>query len=106
MGTKCCWTENKDTSENQTDVNINKSDVKKQEAVKDKKSVIKRKDIKRKSYPLQNKKDKDGLKKDDSTIDVLDKRSSTASFHSATSCNENNQVSNPTNAVISSKYQG
>ena len=105
MGTKCCWKENKDNSENQTDVDVKKSDVKKKEVkiLEDKKNVN---NIKRKSYPLQNKKDKGGLKKEDSAIDVLDKRSSTASFHSATSCNESSPVSNPTNSDISSKYQG
>ena len=107
MGTKCCWAENKDNSENQSDIKVDKSDAKKKESTKDKKSVIKRSDIKRKSYPLQSKKGKEELKKEDSKVDALDKRSSTASFHSATSCNDNIQVSNPNNTeIIDSKYQG
>ena len=75
MGTKCCWAENKDNSENQSDIKVEKPDAKKN---KDKKSVIKRSDIKRKSYPLQSKKGKEELKKEDSKVDALDKRSSTA----------------------------
>ena len=104
MGTKCCWTENKDNSENQTDVKKEKSDIKKKDNKKDKKNEN---NIKRKSYPLQSKKGKEELKKEDSGIDILDKRSSTASFHSATSFNDNNQISSAKNTDITlSKYQG
>ena len=104
MGTKCCWTENKDNSENQTDVKKEKSDIKKKDNKKDKKNEN---NIKRKSYPLQSKKGKEELKKEESGVDVLDKRSSTASFHSATSFNDNNQISSANNTdITSSKYQG
>ena len=104
MGTKCCWKENKDNSENQTDVKKEKSDAKKKDHTKDKKNEN---NIKRKSYPLQSKKGKEELKKEEPAIDVLDKRSSTASFHSATSFNDNNQISSANNTNITlSKYQG
>ena len=104
MGTKCCWKENKDNSENQTDVKKEKSDVKKKDNTKVKKNEN---NIKRKSYPLQSKKGKEELKKEESGVDVLDKRSSTASFHSATSFNDNNQISSANNIdITSSKYQG
>ena len=104
MGTKCCWKENKDNSENQTDAKDEKPDVKKKDNAKEKKNAN---NIKRKSYPLQSKKGKEDLKKEETGVDVLDKRSSTASFHSATSCNDNSQILNPNNSnIISSQYQG
>ena len=109
MGTKCCWKENKDTSENQKDVEVNKTDTKKKEAQKDnqkKNVIIKRKDIKRKSYPLLDKKSKEDVKKE-TVGDIPDKRSSTASFHSATSFNDTTQhpISN-NNDIVDEKYQG
>ena len=110
MGTKCCWKENKDNSENQKDVEVNKTDTKKKESQKDnqKKNVnIKRKSLKSlKEIPLQNNKSKEDVKKEN-VGDIQDKRSSTASFHSATSCNDTkqNQIAN-NNDIIDEKYQG
>merc|ERR1712150_48413 len=70
--------ENKDNSENQND-SVNKSDGKKE----------KQQDVKKE------------------VVDFQDKRSSTASFHSATSLNEivHNSISN-NNDINASKYQG
>ena len=107
MGTKCCWKENKDNSENQKDAEVNKTEAKKQGSQKDnqKKNVS----IKKKSYTyssLQNKKSKEEVKKE-IVGEIQDKRSSTASFHSATSFNEN--AHNPSfnnNDIIDEKYQG
>ena len=110
MGTKCCWKENKDNSENQKDVEVNKTDTKKKESLKDnqKKNVnIKRKSLKTlKEIPLETKKSKEDVKKE-TVGDIQDKRSSTTSFHSATSCNDTtqNSISN-NNELIDEKYQG
>ena len=108
MGTKCCWKENKDNSENQN-VNVNKPSGRKQTGKDNHKKDV---NPKRKSFPLRsiteisipNKKNKEEIKKD---IDVQDKRSSTASFHSASSCNDTlNTSSSNNNNILSDKYQG
>ena len=101
MGTNCCWKENKDANDSQSG-NVSKSEANKEE---DKKRDVKKK-AKRKSTSSLTKQTKEvEVKKE--TLEVLEKRSSTASFHSATSFNENIHNSSFTNSsIIDEKYQG
>ena len=101
MGTNCCWKENKDANDSQSG-NVSKPEANKEE---DKKRDVKKK-AKRKSTSSLTKQTKEvEVKKE--TLEVLEKRSSTASFHSATSFNENIHNSSFTNSsIIDEKYQG
>ena len=109
MGTKCCWQENNDNSE-QKSANSYASVKEKDARTADNNKNV---NIKRKSYPLQNKnhKQKDlkrlqdlKLKED---IEIQDKRSSTASFHSASSFDETTITSFSTNnGSFDARYQG
>ena len=101
MGTNCCWKENKDANDSQSG-NVSKPEANKDD---DKKRDVK-KNAKRKSSSSLTKQTKEvEVKKE--TQEVLEKRSSTASFHSATSFNENIHNSSFTNSsIIDEKYQG
>ena len=101
MGTNCCWKENKDANDSQNG-NVSKPEANKED---DKKRDVKKK-AKRKSTSSLTKQTKEvEVKKE--TQEVLEKRSSTASFHSATSFNENIHNSSFTNSsIIDEKYQG
>ena len=106
MGTNCCWKENKDANDSQSG-NVSKPEANKED---DKKRDVKKnanaKNAKRKSSSSLTKQTKEvEVKKE--TQEVLEKRSSTASFHSATSFNENIHNSSFTNSsIIDEKYQG
>ena len=101
MGTNCCWKENKDANDSQSG-NVSKPEANKED---DKKRDVKKK-AKRKSTSSLTKQTKEvEVKKE--TLEVLEKRSSTASFHSATSFNETIHNSSFTNSsIIDEKYQG
>ena len=104
MGTNCCWQENEESPKNKK-VNVNKPVEQKGNGKPiPKKEAVKYKDVKRKSYPLQNKKNKEDIKKD---TEAQDKRSSTASFHSASSSTEvvPTLISNNSN-IPADRYQG
>ena len=102
MGTKCCWKENKDNQEHRS-VDANKFGETKEARKGDNKKNV---NIKRKSYPSQNKKNNGKLKRIQD-IEIQEKRSSTASFHSASSFIEttNTSISN-NNDSFDAKYQG
>ena len=103
MGTNCCWKENKDANDSQNG-NVSKPEANKED---DKKRDVKKKTTaKRKSTSSLTKQTKEvEVKKE--TLEVLEKRSSTASFHSATSFNETIHNSSFTNSsIIDEKYQG
>ena len=99
MGTKCCWQENDDNPEHKS-ANANNSYKAKEVRKADNNENV---NLKRKSYPLQNKNNKfkdlkriqDLKLKED--IDTQEKRSSTASFHSASSFDETTITSFSTN---------
>ena len=109
MGTKCCWQENEDNPEHKS-ANENNSYKAKEVRKADNNENV---NLKRKSYPLQNKNNKfkelkriqDLKLKED--IDTQEKRSSTASFHSASSLDDRTNTSFTfNNDSFDTKYQG